>query len=172
MLQNLRRHLTRALDIQAIDNLDDPSGFPGLAQLDPRRLEFQLFIFPAFDPYVSWSIFSNDEESWSVRRIAWNHREDFQIIVGGPTIYAADAKIPVGVASALLSELKAIKVPSFNFPSTLGIDGVSHTVRRESSYHSSEVSWWCDAPQGWEDLESWYHRTLPFLDRFLPERTV
>ena len=171
MLDQLKQYHSNPNEIEALNALANPSKYSGLVEMDERLIEYQLTIIPAFQPYRTWTVYKTEEGGWLVRRIAWSRSEPHNLAMDDADTYGADAKLPVEVAKDLSSQLSDITLPAFNIPETLGIDGVTFGVSKSGFFHRAELYWWCNPPEGWENLAKWFDSAVATFDSHLPELT-
>lgn len=167
MFPDLKTLYHRAAEHRALDLLHDSSHYPGLKELDPWDLKLQLYVVPSFHPYMSWSLFTEDDGSYTVRRVRWDQIADHRpgLELGEPTIYGSDTLHPAEDLDPWLNQLKGIAFPPFLLKSSLGIDGTTFGLRAaSSSAQSADVSWWSRPPAGWESLAEWYHAFVAHLE--------
>ena len=156
---------------EAIDQLDDPSNFPGLKALDSDDVVLQLFRLPSFHPMISWTIFRTPKAgSCVLRRVRWDYATDCKTpLIGRASIYGADTSLSAERLSQWLSPLDSMPFPAFKAPEAMVIlDGTGFGLRRKRYYQSSEL-WWSSPPTGWEELVRWSDAITNQLDEALPE---
>jgi hypothetical protein len=171
MLEDLKRYHQSPHEVEAIDALSDPSMYEGLPRRDVRKIMYQVVLLPSFEPYRTWTVYSEDDGSSKIRRMTWDQRRDYRVEIGGATTFGADGKLPESESKRLSEALAAIQVSPFSFPETLGIDGVTFGVRKRGFMHRAELYWWSIPPDGWEALAAWHGHAIDLLNSFLPEYT-
>ena len=166
MFDRLKKFYQNEHESTALETLSDPSEYTGLAKLSRRDLQYQVLIFPSFDPFRTWSVYRT-KQGWMVRRMTWCHRGNFSGL--GSDLYGADAFLTEVTADALFETLAKTSIPAFSFPPVIGLDGTTYGVRRPEDYHRAELFWWCKPPEGWEGLALWHGEAIRAFDSLLPE---
>jgi hypothetical protein len=166
------QHLGRsAVHSRAIELLLDPSRYPAMAPFASRDCRLQLYTIPSFEPIATWTIYSSDGRKSTVRRVRWDRVADMALEFGNPTTFGADAWIETKVVDGYLNELSEMLIPPFRMTTGVGLDGTIHGVRRQTSRHFTEMSWWCEPAPGQEVLSQWYHQFINELENHLPDAT-
>ena len=175
ILEWLRQCRRRPRELRAVEWLQHPETYPGLAPWCENDTRVRFVRLPSFEPYSVWVLQRRDNIA-QVRRVEWDHLADAPLRDAfpdaAPTTFAADAQLPVALADELLSELAAIHLPPFLPVSTLGLDGTSYAIEFGSSWRSAALSWWCEPPEEWQTLASFHERALALFERFLPVSTA
>lgn len=170
MLNSLKRFHTKPHDVEALDLLSAPSHYEGLPELDDRQIEYQLVLLPSFEPYRTWTVYKASDGARTVRRIVW-HRKDFQATIAAPTTYGADGLLSKKNGDALIFKLSTIKVPAFRMRDAVVLDGITYGIWMTTSLCRTELSWWCEPPEGWGKLGEWHNDAMQTFNALLPART-
>ncbi len=171
MFQHLKQYYRRADQHKALNLLDDSSRFPALREFTVRDLRLFLYRIPSFEPHVSWSLFTDSDHHFTIRRVRWDTASDYHLEIGDPTIYGADSIYREEDITPWLLRLDSISIPAFDISHSLGIDGTTFGLRRSGFSQSAEVSWWCQPPDAWSDLAAWHHGFIDYIESAAPEHT-
>jgi hypothetical protein len=171
MFDRYTQYYSRADQHRALALLHDPSSYPALPDLSRANLLLQLCTAPSFEPMMSWTIYRLRDDTYRLRRVRWDFITDIRIELGEPTTYASDAFLDSEFVQHGLAELSAISLPAFALSDTIGTDGVTFGLRRETVGHFVEICWWCEPPAGCERIGEWYHRFIDSLEARLPAHT-
>jgi hypothetical protein len=159
------------LDRRAKLLLDNPEKYPALEAWPVFELVFRIWRYPALTSCSSWLLREN-KGIFHVRRLEWDRFKDSRWPRGEPTIYGSESPVPTEEARSIVQRLRAISLPPFVEPRSFGIDGVTFGVEMMSYSMNRRLSWWCDAPEGWEPLAEWLGDTVAAFDALLPESTA
>ena len=175
ILERLKDFYRRPRELKAIERLQRPESYPGLAPWRERDTRVSFVRLPAFQPYSVW-VLQHRDQVCQVRRIEWDHAADYGVgditPESAPATFGADAQLPVAPVQALLSELAAVSLAPFLPVATLGLDGVSFAVLFGDAWRSACLSWWCEPPEEWQPLVGCYERAVALFERHLPVSTA
>ena len=171
MFERLKDTYWRTDQRKALDQLQDPSHFPGLISCKGLVSPIQLHVRPSFQPMMSWTIYHLPDHAYRVRRVRWDFAADYRVELGEPTTFGSDAICSGDTISSALQALSQLTVPAFDHSSSLGTDGVTFGFRRQTFSQFLEFSWWCAPPAGCEAMAEWYHRFTDTLEALLPAHT-
>jgi hypothetical protein len=149
--------------------LKNPLDHPSLVKRPRASQKARLWRSPSFDPESSWTILA-DSDGWFVRRMAYAPR--YEAGVRWPYTYGSEAPLPAKIATALLQDLYAIRLPPFVEIKTIGLDGARYGVETGAFWNHASLSWWGAAPEGWSPLRDWYGAAVRALESCLPSCTV
>jgi hypothetical protein len=154
-------------DLKAMQLLESPESYPGLAVRPYARTLLRVWRYPSFEPYSSWALIEAKSHVF-VRRVTWD-RSQTQTVT--PETFGSEVPIEAQAYEGLLSRLREIQLPPFMTVARLGLDGVSYGVEVAVFGLSARLSWWQTAPPEWAGLESWHSEAIEKFDGLLPVST-
>lgn len=157
--------------------LRDPSEYEGLRPMSRHSQALQVWAHPAFDPYISWTLYCirrrREQDQFWIRRVVWDQRGDPS---NGLTIkdpIASDGQLQTDVAKKLIDGLGDLKADAL-FPTSnrIGLDGITYGIKSGSHMCHTEVSWWCDPPKEWYGVLEFFVNATECLNRSLPKSAL
>lgn len=99
--------------------------YPGFKERKGEHEGMRVWVYPSFQPFVSYSI-SKFREGFFLRRVIWDYGT--KTITEEPQTYCSEIEVQESVFSELKSTLSEIEVAPFKPAEMLGIDGVRFGV--------------------------------------------
>jgi hypothetical protein len=154
--------------LKAMQMLEAPERYPGLAERPYARTLLRLWRYPSFEPYSSWALIETKSQVF-LRRVTWDQTH----VLGMPVTFGSEAPIEAQAPAyeELLARLRDIQLPPFIKVATCGIDGTSYGVEIGAFGLSARLSWWETPPPEWAALVSWHAETVEKFDGLLPAST-
>ena len=156
---------------KALSLLRDPADYPSLRSLRNATLKLQLYVIPAFEPHITWSVYQLETKEYVVRRMRWDHNMDRNSEISGPTLYASDSNPEKRSIDDMLTQLSHLSFTPFEVREHIGLDGITYGVRYHNFMNFCEFCWWDKPPAGCEELALWYHQFIELLESTLPAHT-
>ncbi|MDQ4123506.1 MAG: hypothetical protein M3209_18880 [Acidobacteriota bacterium] len=141
------------------------------------NLLFRFWQFPSFERYKVWAIYieTGVEEAFLLQRVIWNRPSDSRRLsnpfVGlkqgfhtKPSISTKIKTLDSALINPYLEELFQINIHPVVLKDGLGVDGIQFGFEFRKFMANASFSWWCRAPNEWEELEKWFLKTKNFLD--------
>ena len=159
--------------------LRDPASFPKAALLENRAVIFQLWHYPSFAAWKSWTVYSRGSAPADVvRRATWKQHTDLEamnnplqvaIRLGStdPTIEIIDAPLDEEKVECWLHELSRIRIPLVQNHS-IGCDGESFGIRCGDSFQGMKFNWWSGGPEEWTELIQFCERVRAGCETLFP----
>jgi len=144
------------------------------------RLVVQFLELPAFTICRSYELYHETPRRRAPRyqavEITWRLDEDierFRTPVERlrhprdlrPTIERRDGVLSSDDVSALLDELRSLRLPIVPGKPAFGVDGVRYELRLGDHYAVTRLQWWVEPPVGWEILPSLGERVRKLIRR-------
>ena len=149
---------TKAL--HALEHVDAPVSF--------RRsyVALQLWEYPAFAKYISWTIFTDKDGNMVLKQMIWDRPDDTERfmdpIVGlkkgwhiEPTLTNSETSLDQSEIVRRITIANTIAIPLVGIKSTVRLDAVTYGLQIPASYNSFRLQWWCNGPEEWRELTTW-----------------
>jgi hypothetical protein len=137
-------------------------------------MRFQLWTYPSFGNYKSWSVFTDSQNAnTAVREVTWDNTSDgfrFTNPLEGlkkgwhtaPTILIKDAPLNKEELDSRLQFARAISTPVFA-NGGIGMDGTSYGFQMPIGSSGIRLKWWEEGPKEWSELTTWAADMRVFL---------
>lgn len=139
--------------------LSDPETFAGLEPLANRRL--LMWELQSLRDHKSWGVFE-EPDRFRVRLVRVYRTDNGVKNIGSETFF------PVDAVAARLSQLHELRLRPFVGRHLIGLDGPTFSLRFGTGFASTTMSWWCDAPEEWRELEGVFHSLREDFEARLP----
>jgi hypothetical protein len=158
---------SREQDLKAMQLLESPASYPGLAERPNARILVRLWRYPSFEPYSSWALIESKSQVF-LRRVTWDKS---QWLFTTPDTFGSEVLIEAPAYEGLLSRLREIQLPPFINLASLGIDGITYGIEINLFGLSTRLSWWNTPPPEWAALGTWHAEAIEKFDGLLPAST-
>jgi hypothetical protein len=159
------------LEARGLAALRDPRNLLKTAPVGNREFILQLWRHPAFDSWMSWTVYSpwhGRTTAALVRRTIWDCHRDRAALSNPvklarkrkpaePTVYVKDADLEWKQVESWLASLAALRLP-LTRRSDLGLDGESNGLRYGDPFLGVELRWSGSGPKEWKDLLKLFER--------------
>jgi hypothetical protein len=150
-----------------------------------RRLqpELRVWHYPAFHPWVSWTVLREGRSSGGVarlwvREVSWDMPADMRRLSDPmeglrcgfhtrPTLGVRDAELPAEQYQSLASAGSEVRIPIVTPDHAFGLDGETFGIETGDHFARFRCEWWGDGPQEWTDWVRWVAILRAFLRRCL-----
>jgi hypothetical protein len=153
--------------LKAIQMLESPQSYPGLAERPHARTLLRIWRYPSFYPYSSWALIETKSQVF-LRRVTWDKSQTPAIT---PDTFGSEVAIEASAYEGLFSRLRDIQLRPFITVARLGLDGVTHGVEISVFGLFARLSWWNTPPPEWAALGTWHAEAIEKFDGLLPTST-
>lgn len=149
--------------------LEDALKYPGLANRSMITKKIRLWVYPSFEPFVSWTVFGSGKEFFA-RRVIWDQRK--VVLTEEPQTFGAEVRIDESVIEEIQATLGRLELKPFIPVNTLGIDGTAQGVEYGGHVPSAKLSWWGEPEQSWEPLANWLNKYIGLVNNLFPSEPL
>ena len=147
--------------------------YPGLPPLPKLKFEvkWRIFIYPSFEPYVSWSMIQT-KDKYLVRRVIWDQRKE--VVGDEPLTYGAEIIIDKTLVDEIYASLSRISMNPF-IQDSFGLDGTSKGIEFGSNLifgSKRTISWWGTPDPTWTPFVKWFNKYVPLINSLFPDPTL
>ncbi len=159
--------------LRALEEVGTPPTFSR-----PPQMVIQLWMYPAFADYVSWTLFTDkDGLNPVVRQVTWNRHYDvrrFTDPLDGlregwhtePTMVTEDAPLAIDEFLERMEAGRKIRIPLLEGAKTrIGLDGVRYGLQGLYGLSGWSLNWWEDGPEEWRELIKWAGEMRTYLSQ-------
>lgn len=158
----------RELDLKAMQMLESPESYPGLAERRFARTLVRIWRYPSFGPYSSWTLIQVKSQMF-LRRVIWD-RSDMLAIT--PVTFGSEAQIEAPAYEGLLLRLREMQLSPFITVARLGLDGTTYGIETSVFGLAARLSWWETPPPEWAALGTWHAEAVETFAGLLPASTA
>lgn len=164
------------LEEKAMYLLSHPHLLPEQKGLGKFHLALRLWHYPAFEKYTVWLVYRGvkDDTSCLLREVVWDMQDEAERMLNPleglkrgfhiePTFRTRTIEIKREETDNRLAELQSLSLPAFIHSDRIGLDGESFGIAVGTGFLNAQVSWWCDGPEEWQQVITWFNQMKAYL---------
>jgi hypothetical protein len=149
--------------------LEKPFEYPGMVERSNITERIRLWVYPSFQPFVSFTI-GSERNDYYLRRVVWNHQ--MMTMTDEPQTYCCEVPIKESVYTELNEGLSKLVLSPFISSSLVGIDGVRYGIEFGDYLQPVRLSWWSTPPKDWGELHKWHANYINKINGLLPQSSI
>jgi len=149
--------LTREQEAKGYELLKNAFSYPGFSSRSGEHEGIRIWVYPSFQPFVSFSI-SKFRDGYFLRRVIWDYGT--KTLTQEPQTYCAEIEVDKSVFTELVESLAVIKLAPYKPAEMLGIDGIRYGVTKLKFMSETTLDWWGCFPEDWHELREWHYKYL------------
>ncbi|MGX5174287.1 hypothetical protein ACUR5C_09730 [Aliikangiella sp. IMCC44653] len=155
---------------RAYNLLENPYSYPGMVDRKNIAENLRLWVYPSFEPFVSFTL-AHQKNEYFVRRVIWDHRT--KTMTDEPQTYCGEVRVEKSVLEDMSSKLSRIELKPFALSDLIGIDGIRCGIEFGDYCLTTKLSWWDAAiPENWKALQEWHSEYINKLNGLFSQSSI